>query len=372
MTKIQTICLIMLLGVLDNINAQSTSSTYSFFIAGHTYGQPGVNNVGLHPPFKAKFDYIRSRDEIKFGVLTGDIVSPGPIAQDWDEVDADIDSLGIPVYFAVGNHDMENRPLFESRYGSTYYSFLYENDLFIILDPNIDGWSILGDQLVFLENTVESNYQSVDNIFVLFHQLLWWENENIYGPFKPNSTAGIIRPTNFWTVIEPLFHELPNNVVFCGGDMGAAWWSADFVYDNYDNITIVGSGMGEEDGDNFVVLNINDDKTVSYDLICLSDSTLDCFGDITDYQLSPVNENITSSSKLRLYPNPVIDFLTVELNNTNDVLIQISNITGKLILKKHYRGDSKYKIDLSHLPKGVYLLNAVLKSNISITKFIIY
>ncbi|MCF8358761.1 MAG: metallophosphoesterase [Prolixibacteraceae bacterium] len=136
---------------------KSDPEPYSFFVAGHTYGQPGVNNIGLHPPFKQKFSCIQSRSEIKFGILTGDIAAPVPTAKDWDEVDADIDSLGIPVYFAVGNHDMKERDLYEERYGDTYYHFIFNNDLFIVLDPNMNNWNISGKQLSFLKNVVNDN-----------------------------------------------------------------------------------------------------------------------------------------------------------------------------------------------------------------------
>jgi len=34
--------------------------------------------------------------------------------QAWEEIDADIETLSLPIYFAVGNHDMENIELFES------------------------------------------------------------------------------------------------------------------------------------------------------------------------------------------------------------------------------------------------------------------
>ena len=82
-----------------------------------------MNNIGFHPPFKQKFNYILSRPEIEFGVLTGDIVSPFPSIQDWDEIDADIDNLGLPVYFAVGNQitviGTAQLNLFEKRDGST-------------------------------------------------------------------------------------------------------------------------------------------------------------------------------------------------------------------------------------------------------------
>ncbi|MFK5970583.1 MAG: T9SS type A sorting domain-containing protein [Candidatus Marithrix sp.] len=363
--------LLLLLMCINVLEAQTGASLYSFFIAGHTYGAPGVNNIGLHPPFKEKFGYIQNRTEIKFGVLTGDIVRPQPIAQDWDEVDADIDSLGLPVYFAVGNHDMENRPLFESRYGITYFSFIYENDLFIILDPNIDGWSILGPQLAFLEDVVYSNYESVDNIFVLFHQLLWWENNNIYQPFKPNSFFGINNPTNFWSHIEPLFNQLPNQVVFCAGDMGAASWSSDFVYDSYDNITIVGSGMGEGVGDNFVIINVNQDKSVNYDLICLNDSIIECFGELTDYQLSPDGNDEIYTFRSKIYPNPATNNFTIELDKDNNTIIQLFNISGYLVFEEQYHKIDKQNIDISSLQKGLYVIKVTSSLMQSTTKLVI-
>ncbi|RLD90317.1 MAG: hypothetical protein DRJ09_04505 [Bacteroidetes bacterium] len=350
--KARMIVLLLMMGL--GIQAQDTAQ-YSFFIAGHTYGKPGVNNPGLHPPFKQKFEYIKSRDEIKFGVLTGDIVSPNPTAQDWDEVDADIAELGLPVYFAVGNHDMENRPLYESRYGDTYYYFIFHNDLFVVLDPNIDAWNISGDQLQFMKNTVNDNYETVDNIFVLFHQFLWWEKDNIYSQLKPNSFAGRADTINFWSEIEPFFHQLPNKVFFLAGDMGAAWWSSDFTYDSYDNLSYVCSGMGEEIGDNFVILNIDSTKKVSYDLICLNTEDLNCFGDLTDYQISP-SSIVSQTLNIKVFPNPAKDFLNIKFKtNGRDASINLYNIDGRL-LKKDRCNTCNKTLDLSNLPGGLYFL----------------
>jgi len=102
------------------LSAQTVLLAYSFFIAGHSSGKFGENNVDLYPVFKEKFGYIQNREEMQFGFLLGDIGSPHKTAQDWDEEDADNNSLGFPVFFAVGNHDMENRPLYENRYGISY------------------------------------------------------------------------------------------------------------------------------------------------------------------------------------------------------------------------------------------------------------
>lgn len=256
---------------------------YCFFVAGHTYGKPLVDNIGFHPPFKKKFDLIHQR-KARFGILTGDIVI-GSTKQNWDEIDQDIDSLGLPVYFAVGNHDMTDRALFETRYGDTYYSFKQNDDLFIILDPNLDHWNISGDQWQFFEATITRQKDSCDIVFVFFHQLLWWQEDNRYQNVIPNFTGGRGDSINFWTEVEPLLHTLDHRVILFAGDVGAASWSADYMYDSYDNITFIASGMGEGDGDNFIIVRVGADKTVDYELIALIGDDIHALGDLTDYTL---------------------------------------------------------------------------------------
>jgi len=258
--------------------------SYSFFIAGHTYGSPGVDNDGLHPAFKNKFDLIQSDGHIGFGVLTGDIVITGT-EQNWNEVDNDIIDLGLPVYFAAGNHDMTDRVLFESRYGQTYYSFVHQSDLFIVLDPNLDEWNISDDQLQFLENALNSEAQNVNNIFVFFHQVLWWEPDNIYQNVTLNSLAGRADTINFWNEIEPLFNGLSKPVHMFAGDVGAFNTGSEFMYHQYENITLIASGMGGNVRDNTIIIDVHEDASVSYRLIALNDPDINALGDLLDYEL---------------------------------------------------------------------------------------
>ena len=278
----------------DNPNVES----YSFFIAGHTYGKPGMDIVrnGLHPPFKNKFELIKENHSIQFGIFLGDIVWESN-EESWNNVDNDIIEIGKPIFFAAGNHDIENRTLFESRYGQTYYNFIFNSDLFIVLDPNIDNWNISGDQLVFLKNVLANNSQSVDNIFVFFHQLLWWSNDNIYQNLMLNSYQGREESINFWTEVEPLFSTLPNNIVMMAGDLGAGNWAHSYMYHNYKNITFIGTGMGEcqssecfgnDTGignDNFVIINIDENKVPNYELIAINRNNINELGQLEDYVL---------------------------------------------------------------------------------------
>ena len=291
----------ILLFVFNNCDKPFKSKPYSFFIAGHTYGYPGyeIERNGLHPPFKYRFDLIKENNFIEFGVFLGDIVWE-PSIEAWNNVDRDINEIGKPIYFAIGNHDAIDRDLFESRYGDTYFHFIVNDDLFIVLDPNIDSWNISGEQLIYLTSVLENNYHSVDHIFVFFHQLLWWTPNNIYKNIVFNSIAGRADSINFWTEIEPLFHSLPNEVIMMAGDLGAFSWIDAYMYDKYDNITFIASGMGAcgeprclgevpygdtKGWDNFIIINIDENKKINYEIIAINRKDINEIGSLEDYQL---------------------------------------------------------------------------------------
>jgi hypothetical protein len=259
------------------------SEPYSFFIAGHTYGKPGIDNPGLHPPFEEKFNLINSR-MVDFGVLTGDIVNVST-TPNWDEVDSSLKDLNCEKYFAVGNHDITDRNLYESRYGKTFFKFFHEKDLFIVLDPNLDHWNISGDQLAFLKTEIDIEGPLARNVFVFFHQLLWWNKTNKYRNVRMNSTEDRADTINFWTDVEPLLSNLKKPVFMFAGDIGAASWSDDFMYDSFDNITFIASGMGEGIGDNFVFVDVDKTGMVSFELIALNGDDIHALGKIEDYIL---------------------------------------------------------------------------------------
>jgi hypothetical protein len=278
------ICLIVSCKRNPDTDIEFTGIKYSFFVAGHVYGNPAGTESGIYHLFKEKYDYINGDSSIKLGIFTGDIVKNGT-SEEWDNVDKDVAGLTMPVYFAMGNHDNKNRELYIERYGKTYFDFACENDLFIVLDPNIEGWNISGAQLNYLKQLLLDIGPYTKNVFVFFHQLLWWKADNKYKNVKPNSFEGRADSINFWSNVEPLFNNLACNVVMFAGDVGAASWSADYMYDKYDNITLVASGMGEGIGDNFIIVDIMSDNAVKYRLISLNCEDINCLGNLEEYIL---------------------------------------------------------------------------------------
>lgn len=75
-------------------------------------------------------------------VNVGDLIEGGDpgyeqLNQQWDTFDARASRARAPVFYAGGNHDLtgnELRQIWAERYGSSYYHFVYNNVLFLVLD----------------------------------------------------------------------------------------------------------------------------------------------------------------------------------------------------------------------------------------------
>ena len=235
-------------------SSERPAERYTFFVAGHTYGVPEVNNPGVHPPFKAMFPQINSLHPV-FGVFTGDIVIKST-PTDWDEVDADLAELTAPVHFAVGNHDMTNRDLFVSRYGPTYYAFEYQGDLFIVLDGELNQGNIVGEQMGVLRDMIQGNRWQ--NVFVFVHRLLWVTEGTPYYILRDriNNSSVYTFQNNFWEDVEPLLRGLDAQVYVVAGDVGVTWAMALF-YEEYENMHLIASGMGGSEEENFLVFDVD-------------------------------------------------------------------------------------------------------------------
>lgn len=332
-----------------------SQESYRFFIAGHTGGLSGLNNVGLHPPFTRTMEQYTQVGELDFGVLLGDMITRDPTAQDWQEVLSDVESFQIPVHFAPGNHDLEDLALYEEYIGDRYYHFTHENDLFIVLDPLLDRWNISGEQLEYLQQVLNENFRKVDHIFVFFHQVLWWERENKYGKVRPNSKEGRAAQINFWDTVVPLFHALPNRVTMCAGDMGGAPWSHSLMYDRNENIEFIGTGMGSGRADNFVVIDVDERKNVSYEVVCLDTIVYQCLGDIEDHHFGYEVEPSTRTFDIDVFPNPASDYIILtNLDNIQPNEYSIIDTYGKSY-KLNSLGTSITRfLDVSGLPDGLY------------------
>lgn len=80
-----------------------------------------------------------------------------------------------------------------------------------------------------------------------------------------------------------------------------------------------------------------------------------------------LKENIITGALMELYPNPVKDRLTIKLNSSGikeDILLNIINAKGEVVkhFETHLNSDDLKDIDLSFLPKGIYLIQATINN----------
>lgn len=86
-----------------------------------------------------------------------------------------------------------------------------------------------------------------------------------------------------------------------------------------------------------------------------------------------VDNQLMSESKIHLntFPNPAIEVLHIDLTNKNDAgTISLLSADGKVLLTKKSNGNEIVKINLEHLPNGIYLCRYINPSENSTTKIV--
>jgi hypothetical protein len=226
---------------------------YSFFIAGHAYGSPSGKNLGIYPKFYKEL--LNNKNIFEFGILAGDVTRKGDKIS-WDFFDNQIKNFDYKIYIAPGNHDIgsiendEKTINFKKRYGNLYQSFKFKNDLFIILNPYENEWSIKNEQLDFLKKELQNNYQFVDNIFIITHPVIYINKKfNI----KVHSFTGAGKNINFWDEIYPLFKKYDNNYYVIAGDVGAFPNEFELFCNKFEKNLFLASGMGGGVHDNYFI-----------------------------------------------------------------------------------------------------------------------
>ena len=92
-------------------------------------------------------------------------------------------------------------------------------------------------------------------------------------------------------------------------------------------------------------------------------------------QVYGFNESSVPTHKFTLFPNPANDLITLQLDdhfNHSEINIKIFNIVGKVILEKVFNSsESQYKMDISSLNSGIYMMIVEGKDNqSSLAKFV--
>ena len=231
-----------------SFNLKDETPDYTFFIAGHTYSK----DLGLNEPFYS--DVLNSKENFSFGILAGDVVRENT-ENSWSFLKKQIGDLDYKIYISPGNHDITSefgdvgKEFIENKYGKTYYKFIKNKDLYIILNSNISRSNILDEQLDFFKKTLNENYKTVKNIFIISHHLIYLDkNRAPFSEVVPNGdipgskVPNIDLQAKFWSTLYPLLENLNNNIFIISGDTGNFSGKELFCHKSR-NITFLATGM---------------------------------------------------------------------------------------------------------------------------------
>lgn len=259
-----------------NISNAQSPANYSILVAGHAYGAHAGKNIGLHPPFLEKLR-INADTNVMAVFLTGDIVNQSNTAS-WAQVESELSSLQLKSYYVMGNHDNNSTgaSVFQKKHGGTFYSFTFQNDLFIVLNSTESDRSISPVQLKFLDEVLTNTDSDWKRAFVFFHEVIWNSHEK-YRLVRSNSRsryALISGISNFWEQVYPKLTAIHDKTFYMfAGDVGGNPDAISASFDQWGNVFLLSSGMGEVKDENYLKVDILPD-TVAFKLIPLNDDVL--------------------------------------------------------------------------------------------------
>lgn len=254
---------------MNSLPLEDDQEPLKFLVAGHIYGNPGdeefhpavtlINNVAL----------LRSHNP-DFVAFLGDTVWK-PEGENFNALELLIlNPFQVPIYNAVGNHDVTKREIYQARYGSTVFGFRYKNQSFIFLDTTLHYYDLNPDQFAFIKNIIEDHIQSKDitGIHIFMHHVLFLNEEEIYGKqhLKPNEGDGVSEAFQDFleSTLYPASKSIP--IYVYAGDVGAfkpgnlsPLYKKPLDY----NITFLATGLGNHQNDSILIVEADSNQDIS-------------------------------------------------------------------------------------------------------------
>jgi acid phosphatase type 7 len=155
------------------------STPFRFIVYGDTRFHDPQDFEAANPPVRLALVRAIADADPAFVCFTGDIVYNGYDANDWKTWDSETSpwrEKGIPIFPALGNHDLHGDPnvalgnyfqRFPDLKNSRYYSVRVADALLLVLDSSLD--EVSGPQSQWLTAKLDNIPTDVDFVFLMFH-----------------------------------------------------------------------------------------------------------------------------------------------------------------------------------------------------------
>lgn len=237
------------------VNADS-SGNYNFIVSGHFYGDG--TNKSRYPvnTLLGNLDWINNSNNVML-VCLGDLFMD--VKNDIPQYKTSLfDKLNLPLFNAVGNHDLTEN-IYQNNFGATFYYFWLGRDIHFILDTEIDNGDIKDEQLEIL-NEIEAHVNSgnVNNVFIYGHRTIWKDTyQEMDGLFEDNTQS--LTATNFETTVKPVLTRIArkSKVFVFAGSLGEAPASFFYFNDKASRITFIATAIRGLLRDAMLVVKVN-------------------------------------------------------------------------------------------------------------------
>lgn len=166
-----------------HLEFENDPDNFQFAVVSDRTGSP---RAGVFQDAIKKLNWMMPEFVISVGdLIQGTSANAETNDAEWDEMMSWIEPLKMPFFFAAGNHDIQMKWLedrvqpeemlaqWNERFGTTHYSFVYKNVLFVVLFTNDNKEQYIGEkQVAYFEQTM-AEHADVRWTFVLLHHPLW-------------------------------------------------------------------------------------------------------------------------------------------------------------------------------------------------------
>lgn len=239
-----------------------TSKNYSFIVSGHFHGESTNKSTFPASTILAGIDTLNNLHSL-FLMSLGDMFIDVNDTYINNYQKSLFSKLKMPLFNAVGNHDLANGNLYEKVYGKEFYFFKIQSEIYIVLNSEVNDGSIIGEQLEMLRSALAAGKNmEIKNIFIFIHRPLWAENNSEYKMLFEGNTRTEIGSNNFEEIVKPLIVDASRlkPVFFLSGSLAGGSVSFFYHRENSSSITFMQTAIRDLPRDAVLLVSIKNGK----------------------------------------------------------------------------------------------------------------